>query len=181
MFMDIPELAIQKLGVNVHSFIEKSERKIMDRSMIKEPLGVSNLDNKKKKKIKIPEKYQIVFDDLKNNRVDCLDFTNAELGDTIVIQLTEYIKNSGKLKTIKLIRNKLTDECLTPLLQACLDSRVSSLNLSQNSLTDKALDILQKTDLKDLKNLTLSQNKLNLRNSKIKIAEFKKKGLTISI
>ena len=66
--------------------------------------------------MKIPEKYEAVFDDLKNDRCDCLDFTNAQLGDATVVQLTEYIKNSSKLRTIKLIRNKLTDECLVPLL-----------------------------------------------------------------
>lgn len=68
-----------------------------------------------------------------------------------------------------------------PLLDACRESRIISLNLGQNSFTDKAFDLIEKMELKDLKNLTLSQNKINQRNSKIKVAEFKKRGLTISI
>lgn len=35
MFLDIPELPFEKIGVNVQSFVEKSERKLVDRSMIK--------------------------------------------------------------------------------------------------------------------------------------------------
>lgn len=116
--------------------------------MVKEPLGVSNLDNRKKRKLKIPEKYEAVFDDLKADRMECIDFTNAELGDAILIQLVEYIRSSTKLRTVKLIRNKLSDECLPHLLDACRESRIVSLNLGQNALTDKALEILEKAELK---------------------------------
>ena len=150
-------------------------------SRVRDPLGVSNFENRKKKKIRIPEKYENVFEDLKNDRTDCIDFTNAELGDAIILQLTEFIRNCCKLRTVKLVRNKLSDECLVPLLEACAESKVLSLNLGQNLFTDKALDSLEKLELRDLKNVTLSQNKLNQRNCKIRIADFKKRGLTISI
>jgi hypothetical protein len=29
-----------------------------------------------------------MYDDFKNDRLECIDFTNAELGDTTIIQLT---------------------------------------------------------------------------------------------
>lgn len=122
-----------------------------------------------------------MFEDLRNDRLDCMDFTNAELGDAVLTQLTDYIKNSHKLRTIKLIRNKLTDECIIPLLDACREGKILSLNLGQNAFTDKVFDVLEKVELKDLRNLTLSQNKINQRSSKARIAEFKRKGLTISI
>lgn len=69
------------------------------------------------------------------DRADCIDFTNAELGDSVVQGLCEYIRGSTKLKTLKLIRCKLTDDVMEILLDACRDSRVSSLNLGQNLFT----------------------------------------------
>jgi hypothetical protein len=68
-----------------------------------------------------------------------------------------------------LIRNKLTDESLGAILNACKDTNISSLNLGQNSFTDKALDLLNGNIGKNLKTITLSQNKINLRNQKNKI------------
>lgn len=75
----------------------------------------------------------------------------------------------------------MTDEAFSHILDACGESKVTSLNLGQNLLTDKALDIASKCELKDLRNITLSQNRLNQRNSKNKVAEFKKLGITISL
>lgn len=49
------------------------------------------VDNKKKKKIEIPEKYKQVFQDLKNDRCEVIDFGGAELGDQNVLALCEYI------------------------------------------------------------------------------------------
>lgn len=46
------------------------------------------------------------------DRSDCIDFTNAELGDGIVIGLCDYIRGSSKLKTLKLIRCKVTDDAM---------------------------------------------------------------------
>ena len=66
-------------------------------------------------------------------------------------------------------------------MEACRESKVSSLNLGQNNMTDKALEILSKGDLKDLRYVTLSQNRLNQRNCKAKIADFKKAGITVTL
>lgn len=68
-----------------------------------------------------------------------------------------------------MIRNKLTDESLGTILNACKDTNIISLNLGQNSFTDKALDLLNGNIGKNLKTITLSQNKINLRNQKNKI------------
>lgn len=56
-----------------------------------------------------------------------------------------------------------------------------SLNLGQNLMTDKAIEILEKIPLKKLNAITLSQNKLKERVCKPKVAEFKKRGITLSI
>ena len=46
------------------------------------------------------------------DRSDCIDFTNAELGDAVVLGLCDYIRGSAKLKTLKLIRCKVTDDVM---------------------------------------------------------------------
>lgn len=142
-------LQMERLEISTPSFIvEKSERTVVgDRSFVKEPLGhlPSNLDvNRRKKKLKIPEKYEAIVEDLRCDRAECIDLTNAELGDAIILQLCDYIRNSTKLRSLKLIRNKLSDEAFPQLMEACTESRISSLNLGQNLLTDKALDVLAK-------------------------------------
>jgi hypothetical protein len=48
------------------------------------------------------------------------------------------------MRTLKLIRNKISDEAFGHIIEACSESKLTSLNLGQNLLTDKALDILAK-------------------------------------
>lgn len=45
------------------------------------------VDNKKKRKIDIPDKYKQVFEDLKNDRCEVIDFGGAELGDQNILGL----------------------------------------------------------------------------------------------
>lgn len=40
--------------------------------------------------------------------LDLLDLTNAELGDGVVLQICEFLRGT-KVRSVKLIRNKLTD------------------------------------------------------------------------
>lgn len=49
-----------------------------------------------------------MLDGIYNNTVDTIDLTNAEVGDQTMIQICEFVKFS-KARTIKFIRNKLTD------------------------------------------------------------------------
>jgi hypothetical protein len=51
-------------------------------------------------------------DDLKNDRAEIIDLTGAEVGDGSIMSLCPFIRKSKKLKTLKLIKNKLTDDCL---------------------------------------------------------------------
>ena len=61
--------------------------------------------------------------------------------------------------------------------------KVLSLNLSQNVFTDRIIDSFLDNihKLPFLKNLTLSQNKINQRNVKFRIDEAKKHDVTITL
>lgn len=124
---------------------------------------------KKLKSIRIPEKYEKVLEGIFANTLDLIDLTNAELGDAVILQVCEFIQFS-KAKTIKLIRNKMTDSGLAKALPSLANA--TTLNLSQNGLTEEVLDIIasaKETMLPNLKNLILSQNKIIERKHRVKI------------
>lgn len=101
-----------------------------------------------------------MLDGIYNNTVDTIDFTNAEVGDQTMAQICEFVKFS-KARTIKFIRNKLTDNGIEKLLPSLINAQI--LNLSQNNLTEAVIDIFIKHRfgyLSGLKNLILSQNKI---------------------
>lgn len=71
------------------------------------------------------------------------------------------MRNNTKSRTLKLIRNKITDDGLLKLLP--LVKGTITLNLSQNVLTDNCLNALSdmRGILPNLKSVILSQNKIN--------------------
>ena len=60
---------------------------------------------------------------------------------------------------------------------------IITLNLSQNFLTEKTLDILYncKDSLKEIKSVILSQNKIMERKAKVKIEKLRDLGITVSL
>lgn len=104
--------------------------------------AIVQCEQKKKKKFSVSEKFKGTIDDLKNDRAETIDLTGAELGDANIMAISEYIGKSKKLKVLKLIKNKLTDECIQELFLGLKESKVSSLNLSQNNLSEKAILIM---------------------------------------
>ena len=110
-----------------------------------------------------------------------IDFGGAELGDLSISILCEYIEKTTRLRNLKLVRNKITDDAMKDILNACYCSKITSLNLGQNMLTEKSLEMLEQYDLGEIRNITLSLNKINRRNVKNRLEEFVKRGITLSI
>ena len=100
-----------------------------------------------------------MLEQLYNDQLELLDLTNAELGDSTVLQICEFLRGT-KVKSVKLIRNKLTDDAILKMLYAL--GNVVTLNLSQNMLTEHTIDnlILNREYLPALKSVILSQNKI---------------------
>ena len=82
---------------------------------------------------------------------------------------------------MKFIRNKLTDEGVAKILPNL--GNATSINLSQNALTENVLDILCENAhfLPHLKTVILSQNKIIERKHRSKIEKVKKLGWTVSV
>lgn len=79
------------------------------------------------------------------------------------------------------MNNKLSDEIFPELINRC--RHLSSINLSYNNLSEKSLEWLEKEAdrLGSLSNITLSNNKIVLRNVKDRIENLKRKGIKISL
>ena len=62
-------------------------------------------------------------------------------------------------------------------------SNISVLNLSQNYFTDRAIEsfVGNMSKVPQLKNLVLSQNKINARNTKSRVEELRRFDITISL
>ena len=91
-------------------------------------------DNKRKKKLDLPEKYAKIYDDLHKDKIEILDLGGAFLGDNQILAISELFPHSkNKLKQVKLMNNKISDDIFAELMSRCRS--VTSVNLSYNCLT----------------------------------------------
>jgi len=70
---------------------------------------------------------------LQKDKLDVFDLGGGFLGDNNILQISELFPSRNKLKSVKLMNNKITDEVFPELIYNC--KNISSLNLSYNSLT----------------------------------------------
>ena len=84
------------------------------------------------------------------------------------------MRDSTKVKSLKLIRNKLSDDGIAKMMPYF--SHLMSINLSQNQLTEQTLNLFieNRANLPLLKSLVLSQTKIVERKSKAIIEKLRK-------
>lgn len=116
------------------------------------------------------------------------------------LELATYLGTEAKqwkVKTLKMMKCKLTDDHMYAfflgrnnfiyfIALGGFNDSIQSINLAQNNLTDRTVDHLKDIMAQDfwnknLKNIILSQNKLNARKCQSKILELKRLGLTITL
>ncbi len=121
-----------------------------------------------------------MLDQLYNDTLDLLDLTNAELGDSTILQICEFLRGS-KVRSVKFIRNKLSDDAIPKMILAL--GNISTINLSQNMLTEHTLDHLinHRAQMPNMKSVILSQNKIIERKHKNHIDRLRKLDLTVSV
>ncbi|CAD8169477.1 unnamed protein product [Paramecium pentaurelia] len=142
------------------------------------------LQERRKKTFKMNEKFDSIWQAFKNDNLEIVDFSNAELGDEGCQIIADQLKICKKVKQLKLARNKISDDGATVLLQALAQNgNVVSLHLSSNMITERTLDqILQLIKSSQLpKNIYLSQTLINATKSKKKVEELKKLGYIVNI
>ncbi|CAD8082905.1 unnamed protein product [Paramecium primaurelia] len=142
------------------------------------------LQERRKKTFKMNEKFDSIWQAFKNDNLEIVDFSNAELGDEGCQIIADQLKICKKVKQLKLARNKISDDGASVLLQALAQNgNVVSLHLSSNMITERTLDqILQLIKSSQLpKNIYLSQTLINATKSKKKVEELKKLGFIVNI
>lgn len=117
---------------------------------------------------------------LYSDTLDLLDLTNAELGDNTILQICEFLRGT-KVRVVKFIRNKLTDDAIPRMIYAL--GNIITLYLSQNLLTEQAIEYLiaHRGSLPNLKSVILSQNKIIERKHKGAIERLRKLDVVVSV
>ncbi|CAD8069800.1 unnamed protein product [Paramecium sonneborni] len=147
-------------------------------------------DCKKKKMFKINEKFESVWQAFKSDNLDIADFSSAELGDEGLQYVGDILKISKRVKQLKLVRNKITDEGACKLLDCLVQNTnqvFQSLHLSSNMITERTLDyfisLVRNSPLGCSlpKSLYLNQTLINTTKAKKKIEDLKRVGYLVNI
>jgi len=139
---------------------------------------------RKKKSIHVTDKFEPIIQGIQYNTIENADLTGAELGDSGIYKLSEYLRNNTRLKSLKLLKNKITDDGITSLINALYCNKtLQTLNLSQNYLTEKSVDAFaQLFRLQNsVKMIYFNQNPMSLRLLKTKVKEIGSLGVTVNI
>jgi len=98
--------------------------------------------------------------------------------------LGEYLKENNKLRQLKLVKNKITDEGAKALAQALYkNNSIEVLHLSQNLLTEKSIDVFLELfkAKRTIRTIFFNLNSIKLRNAKSKVADIMALGVNISL
>lgn len=155
--------------------------------MEKEERGLTRSSSQKKFQLfgmNLNEKFAKIINNLKQDSLEIIDLTGAELGDTGVNFIAEYITCSRNARSLKLLKNKISDEGAGVLIKALNGNYfIHTVNLTQNMLTDKSMDsfagLIKTNDT--IKNLYLSLNNISALKCKNRIKEFKTLGTNVYI
>lgn len=148
------------------------------------------IDKKKKPTFKYNEKFDQLWQALKNDVAETADFSNGDLQEEGLQLLTEYLKNSKKIRSLKLVRNKLNDDSACLLLDAVWHNQskvMQSIHMQSNMLTEKTLDHFihltkQSPHQASLpKNLYMNSNLINASKNRKKIEDLRKNGYIVTI
>jgi Ran GTPase-activating protein (RanGAP) involved in mRNA processing and transport len=144
-------------------------------------LGERNDNLLKRKKLELPEKYLRVYEELMKDRLEVVDLGGAFLGESTVLAISDLFPSRAKLRTAKLMNNKIGDDAFPELLARC--RHLTSLNLSYNLLSEKSLDVLEQQagSLGELRNITLSNNKIVLRHVRERLDGLARRGIKVSL
>lgn len=94
----------------------------------------------RRKKLDLPDKYQRIYEDLQKDKLEVLDLGGAFLGENAILTISDLFPSRARLRTAKLMNNKIGDDAFPDLLCKC--RTLSSINLSYNLLSVKSLEWL---------------------------------------
>ena len=96
-----------------------------------------------------------------DDKLDTLDLCGFNMPDNQIVLLLDYVNSKKKVKCLKLLQNKLTNDGFAQIITYL--KFTTNVNLSTNLLTEDVLNILIKHREKvpHLRILNLAHNKVN--------------------
>jgi len=112
--------------------------------------------------------------------LEVLDLSNCSIDEVQILCVVELLKVNRSVRTVKLIRNRLTDDFVESVLPFI--GNIVTLNLSQNYLTERTLDYIMAVtnQLPSLRHVLLSQNRIREKACRGKLDQLKKMNITVS-
>ena len=108
----------------------------------------------------------LIEDFCERDNLDTLDLTGYLLNDIEIYEVLAYLKPIKKIKGLKLVKNKLTNEGILRIIDFM--PSVTNINLSFNQPGDESISILlnNRAKIPYLRIINLSNNKINERKTK---------------
>jgi len=82
------------------------------------PIFLKNKAKRNLLKVKDPEKFQKILKALEGDNLQIADFTGFEMGDEAAKEVCEKLIKCSKVKSLRLMKNQLTDGILPDLFKA---------------------------------------------------------------
>ncbi|CAD8057304.1 unnamed protein product [Paramecium sonneborni] len=182
------KLKERSMTLSHHELLDVSQILIQKQTKINNNTN-SNSNSKSQKKFtnnqKMNDKLSNTFSIIHQDKSEIIDLSSIDFTDQIIQILGEYLKGTQTVKVLKLSKCKLTDDLLYKLILNITQTKINTLHLQQNILTEKCLDNilthLRQNGQTQLRSLYLNQNNCTATKAKKKIDEIKKFGIQISL
>ncbi|CAD8140486.1 unnamed protein product [Paramecium pentaurelia] len=177
----------RSMTLSHHELLDVSQILVQKQSKINN--NNQNSNSKQQKKFtnnqKMNDKLSNTFSIIHQDKSEIIDLSSIDFNDQIIQILGDYLKGTQTVKVLKLSKCKLTDDLLYKLVLNITQTKINTLHLQQNILTEKCLDNilthLRQNGQTQLRSIYMNQNNVTAAKSKKKIDELKKFGIQISL
>ncbi|CAK67305.1 unnamed protein product (macronuclear) [Paramecium tetraurelia] len=150
---------------------------------------IQNSNQKQPKKFtnnqKMNEKLSQTLTVIHQDKNEIIDLSQIDFNDQIIQILGEYLKGTQNIKVLKLSKCLIVDDLFHKLILNLAESKIHTLHLQQNLLTEKSLDhilvFLKQHPETQLRLYYMNQNSIIASKAKKKMDELKKYGVQISL
>ena len=128
-------------------------------------------------------RHAITLKELSKNRISNLDLTSGDLSDSDLAAICKLLGSAKALKSIKLSKNKISDEGLSYLCYVLLESSITVLDLSNNLISQEGLPFLLKLirTNKKIRSVNLKRNDFSQKSREKIIQDFKALGCVVEL
>ncbi|EDK31465.2 RING-type zinc-finger, LisH dimerization motif protein (macronuclear) [Tetrahymena thermophila SB210] len=156
---DIKKSILLSLAKDTNLLNEDDDDKFLEES------SKSQTDHRQILHIKEQAKFLNLIQEIFGNSIEIVDLSNMEIGDKGLEILAIALKENSSIKTLKLNKNKITDEGFIKLIDLVETNckNIEEIYLQNNQITEKSLNKIQdlkKNTICKIKNIYLKDNSI---------------------